>query len=51
MEGTMGGTMEEPGEQCTVVFALIGTESASECVVGGEGGGGDSSECSARDWE
>jgi hypothetical protein len=24
--------MEEPGEQCTVVFALIVTELASECV-------------------
>ncbi len=32
------GPMEEPGEQCTVVFALIGTELASECVCG-EGGG------------
>jgi hypothetical protein len=29
--------MEEPGEQCTVVFALIVTERASECV-GVEGG-------------
>ncbi len=31
-------TMEESGEQCTVVFALIVTEPASECVcvcVGG----------------
>jgi hypothetical protein len=27
--------MEEPGEQCTVVFALIVTEKASECVFGG----------------
>ncbi len=27
-----GGIMEEPGEQCTVVFALIVTEPASECV-------------------
>ncbi len=26
------GTMEEPGEQCTVVFALIVTEPGSECV-------------------
>jgi hypothetical protein len=25
-------TIEEPGEQCTVVFALIVTEPASECV-------------------
>jgi hypothetical protein len=34
-------TIEEPGEQCTVVFALIVTEPASqcECVVGGGGGG------------
>jgi hypothetical protein len=24
--------MEEPGEQCTVVFALIFTEPANECV-------------------
>jgi hypothetical protein len=30
--------MEEPGEQCTVVFALIVTEHASECVCGGGGG-------------
>ncbi len=29
--------MEEPEEQCTVVFALIVTEPASECV--GVGGG------------
>jgi len=29
--------MEEPGEQCTVVFALIVTEPASECVGGGRG--------------
>jgi hypothetical protein len=28
----LGGSMEEPGEQCTVVFALIVTELASECV-------------------
>ena len=28
--------MEEPGEQCTVVFALIVTDQASECVRGGE---------------
>jgi hypothetical protein len=27
--------MEEPGEQCTVVFAVIVTEQASECVFGG----------------
>jgi hypothetical protein len=27
--------MEEPGEQCTVVFALIVTEKANECVFGG----------------
>jgi hypothetical protein len=32
--------MEKPGEQCTVVFALIGTEPASGCVCGGEGGDG-----------
>ncbi len=32
--------MEEPGEQCTVVFALIVTEPASECVCRGGGGGG-----------
>ncbi len=31
--------MEEPGEKCTVVFAFIVTEPASECVyVGGWGG-------------
>jgi hypothetical protein len=29
-----GWFMEEPGEQCTVVFALIATEQASECVCG-----------------
>jgi hypothetical protein len=29
--------MEEPGEQRTVVFALIVTELASECVCGGGG--------------
>jgi hypothetical protein len=28
----VGVTIEEPGEQCTVVFALIVTEPASECV-------------------
>jgi hypothetical protein len=27
--------MEEPGEQCTVVFAKMVTETASECVCGG----------------
>ncbi len=32
-------TMEEPEEQDTVVFALIVTEPASECVCGGGGGG------------
>jgi hypothetical protein len=33
--------MEELGEQCTVVFALIVTKPASECVcVWGVGGGG-----------
>ncbi len=35
--------MAEPGdgEQCTVVFALIVTEPATECLcVGGGGGGG-----------
>jgi hypothetical protein len=39
--------MEEPGEQCTVVFALIVTEPASGClqcacvcVCGGGGGEG-----------
>jgi hypothetical protein len=31
-------SMEEPGEQCIVVFALIVTELASECVRGGGGG-------------
>jgi hypothetical protein len=31
--------MEEPGEQVTVVFALIVTEPACECVCGGGGGG------------
>jgi hypothetical protein len=31
--------MEEPGEQGTVVFALICTEPASECVCGRVGGG------------
>jgi hypothetical protein len=30
--------MEEPGELCTVVFALIGTEPASECMCGGRSG-------------
>jgi hypothetical protein len=30
--------MEEPGEKCTVVFALIITEPASECVCFGWGG-------------
>jgi hypothetical protein len=30
--------IEEPGEQCTVVVALIVTEPASECVCGGNGG-------------
>jgi hypothetical protein len=30
--------MEEHGEQCTVVFAFIVTEPASECVCGGMGG-------------
>ncbi len=34
----MHSSMEEPGEQCIVVFALIVTESASECVCGGGGG-------------
>ncbi len=29
--------MEEPGEQCTVVFALIVMEPASKCVCGGGG--------------
>jgi hypothetical protein len=29
--------MEEPGEQCTVVFALIVTEPARRCVCGGGG--------------
>jgi hypothetical protein len=29
-------TMEEPGEHCTVVFALIVMEPAGECVCGGE---------------
>jgi hypothetical protein len=34
----LGSTMEEPGEQCTVVFALLVTEPASDCVnAGGEG--------------
>jgi hypothetical protein len=28
--------MEEPGEHCTVVFALIVMEPAGECVCGGE---------------
>ncbi len=32
------GTMEEPGEQCTVVFALIVTEPATECVCVWGGG-------------
>ncbi len=32
--------IEEPGEQCTVVFALILTEPASECVCAGKVGGG-----------
>ncbi len=32
--------MEEPGEQCTVVFALIDTQPASECVGGVVVGGG-----------
>jgi hypothetical protein len=32
--------MEEPGEQCVVVFVLIVTEPASDCVsVYGRGGG------------
>jgi hypothetical protein len=31
-------TMDESGEQCTVVFALIVTKSASECVCGCGGG-------------
>jgi hypothetical protein len=33
-----GGIMEEPGEQCTVVFALIVTEPDGEyvCVEGGD---------------
>jgi hypothetical protein len=30
-----GWFMEERGEQCTVVFAVIVTEQASECVFGG----------------
>jgi hypothetical protein len=30
--------MEEPGEQCTVVFALIVTELAGEYVCRGAGG-------------
>ncbi len=30
-------SLEEPGEQCIVVFALIVTEPASECVHGGLG--------------
>jgi hypothetical protein len=34
----MAHAMEEPGEQCTVVFTLIVTELASEC--GRRGGGG-----------
>jgi hypothetical protein len=34
----MAECMEEPGEQFTVVFALIFTEPASECVVCGGGG-------------
>jgi hypothetical protein len=29
--------VEEPGEQCTVVFALLVTEPAGECVCGGGG--------------
>ncbi len=42
----MMGIMEEPGEQCTVVFALIViatvivNEPASECVSVGGGWGG-----------
>jgi hypothetical protein len=28
----MSPGMEEPGKQCTAVFALIVTEPASECV-------------------
>jgi hypothetical protein len=31
---TRGSAMEEPGEQCTVVFALIVTEPASEAWEG-----------------
>jgi hypothetical protein len=30
-------SMGESGEQCTVVFALLVTEPASECVCGGGG--------------
>jgi hypothetical protein len=33
----MGLFTEDPGEQCTVVFALIVTEPASECVCKGGG--------------
>ncbi len=32
--------MDEPGERCTVVFALIVTEPACNCVCGGGGEGG-----------
>jgi hypothetical protein len=37
---TLGKSIEEPVEQCTVVFALIVTEPASEsvCFCGGSGG-------------
>jgi hypothetical protein len=35
LQTVRGWFMEEPGEQCTVVFAVIVTEQASECVFGG----------------
>ncbi len=38
LKGYMHSSMEEPREQCTVVFALIVTEHATEGVFG-EGGG------------
>ncbi len=31
----LGSTMEEPGEPCTVVFAVFFTEPASECLNAG----------------